>query len=127
MKMNCAGRVLVGIFFVVAGISKFMNPAGTAAYMASAGVPLSGILVWVAALFLVVAGIMLMINKTAGMAAGALGLFVILVTLLFHIGEGQMVMFLKNVAILGGLVMVMASSCGGRYCGGEKEMKEEKA
>ena len=101
-----------------------MDPAGTVAFMKSVGIPFSDVLIWVAALFLIVAGIALMVNKTAGMAAGALGLFVILVTALFHIGEGQMVMFLKNVAILGGLILVMSSSCRGAYCGGGKE--EEK-
>ena len=124
-KMNCAGRVLMGIFFIMAGIGKFMDPAGTAAYMASAGVPLSGVLVWVAAVFLIAAGVMLMVEKTAFKAAGLLGLFVILVTLLFHIGEGQMVMFLKNLAILGGLVVVMSTSCGGKICGGGKMKKGE--
>lgn len=115
----------MGIFFIMAGVGKFMDPAGTAAYMASVGIPLSGILVWVAAIFLVVTGIGLMIDKAAFMAATALALFVVLVTLLFHIGEGQMVMFLKNLAILGGLVVVMSTTCGGKMCGGDRMKKEE--
>ncbi len=126
-KFEMIGRALLGAFFVLAGVGKFMDPAGTAAYMASAGIPLSGLLVWVAALFLVVAGVMLILDKMTPVVAGLLGAFVVLVTLLFHIGDGEMIMFMKNVAILGGLFMVMTGACKGRYCGGEDKQQGKEA
>ncbi len=113
--MNCSswagvvGRVLIGVFFLVAGIGKIMNAEGTASFMTSFGIPFSGVLVWVVAAFLMVAGIWIMTGKKLCWVAGLLAAYTVLVTLIFHIGEGQMPAFLKNLAVLGGLLVVMAS------------------
>ena len=45
------GRVIFAGLFVMAATFKFLDPPGTAAYIASAGIPASQFLAWVAAIF----------------------------------------------------------------------------
>ena len=120
--MAIVGRVLLGAFFVFAGLGKFMDMAGTASYMEAYGVPMAGVLAPVAAIFLVVAGGALIAGFQKCLAALLLGLFTILVTVIFHTDfsdQAQMIMFMKNVAIVGALLLLVGSckgSCGSKMC-----------
>lgn len=109
------GRSLLAMIFLMSGASKIGNFAGTQAYMAQAGMPLTALFL-VAAILLEIGGSLSII---AGFKArfGALALIVFLIptTLIFHNNLGdqmQMIMFMKNIAILGGLLLIAFHGAG---------------
>ncbi len=113
-------RVLLALMFVLAGFSKFGNLAGTAGYIASKGLPLPMLLAIATASLEVVAGLAIAVGFKARWAALALALFTILASVLFHNywampAEAQMMqqlMFMKNLAIVGGLLFVFSFGAG---------------
>jgi putative oxidoreductase len=106
--------------FLLAGISKFGGLEGTAGYVASKGLPLPQVLAVATALLEVGAAALLIVGWQARGAALALALFTLLATVLFHNywalpAEQQMVqqlMFMKNIAVSGGLLAVFAFGAG---------------
>jgi putative oxidoreductase len=113
--ISVLGRVLLAALFLVSGLSKLGAAAATTAYIASAGLPLPGV---VYALTLVVeigAGLLLLIGFQARAAAAVLALFAVAAAFLFHnnfADQNQAVHFLKNFAIAGGLLQVAAMGAG---------------
>ena len=113
-------RGLMALMFILAGISKFAGLAGTAGYIASKGLPAPAFLAFATAALEVVGGIALAIGFQARWAALALALFTLLASVLFHNfwampAEQQMVqqlMFMKNLAIAGGLLFVFSLGAG---------------
>jgi len=103
------GRICIAALFVMAGIGKLMDPGGTAQYMASASLPAS--MAVPAGIFEIVAGLLLALGFMTRLTALVLIGFTAIVTLMFHsqiTDPIQSVMALKNVAIIGGLLMVFA-------------------
>jgi putative oxidoreductase len=114
------GRCMLGLIFVISGFGKITNFAGTAAYMASKGMPLSQVLLVAAIAVELGGGLMLMAGWKARWAALAIFLFIIPTTLVFHQfwavdaaqAQNQMIHFLKNIAIMGGMLYVVAHGPG---------------
>lgn len=114
------GRILLAVMFLGAGISKFGGLDGTAGYIASAGLPLPKLLAIATAVLEVVAALMLIVGWQARWAALALAAFTLLATVLFHNYWAmpaaqqftQQLMFMKNLAIVGGLLVVFAFGAG---------------
>jgi putative oxidoreductase len=115
-----AGRVLLALMFVMAGFSKLGNIGGTAAYIASGGLPMPTVLAVLVGLLELVGGLALAVGYKARWAALALGVFTLLASVLFHQfwavpAEQQMVqqlMFMKNLAVAGGMFIVAALGAG---------------
>lgn len=113
-------RVLLALMFVLAGFSKFADLAGTAGYIASGGLPIPGVLAFLTAALEVVGGLALIVGFQARIVALALALFTIVASLLFHNFWAmpadqqfmQQLMFMKNLSIAGGLLMVFALGAG---------------
>ena len=109
------GRVLLAVIFILSGVSKLANPAGTQGYIASMGLPLP-ILAYIAAVVVEIGGgVMLLIGYRTRIAATALALFTVAAALLFHHALGdqnQFIHFMKNLAITGGLLQVVAFGAG---------------
>ncbi|MFZ1122193.1 MAG: DoxX family protein [Candidatus Binataceae bacterium] len=109
------GRIMLAFIFVTAGIEKISGPAGTMQYMASAGLPHS----LVPELFVLTVivelggGLMLVFGWHAELAALIMFLWFIPVTLIFHVSTGQTIEWEKNLAIMGGLLMVAVYGPGG--------------
>ena len=100
-------RLMLALIFILAGVSKIMDPAGTSGYMQSMGV--SSMLLWPTILLELVGGIALVIGYRTSLVALALALFSIAAAILFHSNFGdkiQMILFLKNIAIAGGLLLL---------------------
>ena len=103
------GRLLLSVMFVVAGINKVMGGGeGTIEYMAAAGVP--GFLFWPAALFEVVAGLMVLAGYQTRIVAYLLAGFCLVTAFVFHVGEG--VMMMKNITIAGGFLILARFGAG---------------
>ncbi|MBQ95970.1 MAG: hypothetical protein CL510_09115, partial [Actinobacteria bacterium] len=104
------GRILLGALFVFAGFGKVMDTAGTAAYM-EAESPFPGSLALAVGVFEILAGLVLASGFVTRIASLALIVFTALATLFFHeqvTDQVQAAMALKNLAIIGGLLMVFA-------------------
>jgi len=119
------GRILLAAIFVISGFGKLMDPAGTAGYIASKGLPLAQVGAWVAIIIELLGGLMLAVGFRARLAAFAIFAFTVVATVVFHpwwADPGQKIQFLKNVAILGGLLYVMAHGAGKLAVDKEKEL-----
>jgi putative oxidoreductase len=113
-------RILLALMFVLAGFSKFGNLGGTASYIGSQGLPLPMLLAIATALLEVVGGLAIIVGYRARIVGFVLALFTLLAALLFHNywampAEQQMIqqlMFMKNLAIVGGLLFVFSLGAG---------------
>lgn len=115
------GRALMGILFLVAGIRKSMAFAGSAAYMTKNGVPMAEPLLILALFLEIVGGLVLILGWNTRWVAAALAVFVVVITPIFH-GfwnfpadqyVGQLNLFLKNLAVIGGLLYIASFGAGG--------------
>lgn len=106
--------------FLWSGYGKLAHSAGTVGYMTAYGIPAANILVWPVALVEVFAGAMLVLGWKTRWAALALIVFTLPATFVFHAYwsvppeqvMNQQIHFLKNLAILGGLLSVFAHGSG---------------
>ena len=107
------GRALLATLFLASGLGKLGAYSGTAAYMASQGVP--GALLPLV-IFTEVAGAAAIIaGWHTRIAAFLLAGFTLVSALLFHnnfADQVQMIMFMKNVSIAGGFLLLVAHGAG---------------
>ena len=107
------GRFLLAQIFLLAGLNKISGYAGTQGYMESMGVP--GALLPLVIVLEVVGGLALILGWQTRLVALALAGFSIISAVIFHSDfsdQMQMVMFMKNFAIAGGLVILFAQGSG---------------
>jgi putative oxidoreductase len=102
-------RILLSAIFIQSGVGKIMDPSGTQQYMAAYGMPLTGLFL-IGAIFCEIFGsLSILLGFKARLGATLLVIFMIPTTLIFHTklsDQVQMIMFMKNLAIIGGLLMV---------------------
>lgn len=114
--VSLVGRVLIGLIFVMSGINKIADPQGTQQYMAAMGITTATTVLYAGAVFLEVAGgLSLLLGVWAKWGATALIVFMIPTTLIFHTSFGdqnQTIHFLKNLAMMGGLLYVAVYGSG---------------
>lgn len=112
---SAVGRVLLAHIFILSGLSKVANPVGTIGYIQSVGAPLPEVAYAIAVFVEVVLGIALLVGFKARLAAAGIALFTVAAAFLFHTNfadQMQQIMFLKNLTIAGGLLMVVAFGAG---------------
>lgn len=108
-------RLFLSAIFLLSGLSKLAAPAGTIGYIQSAGLPLAEIGFIIAVLVEVVGGIALIVGYRTRLAAAALAVFTLAAALGFHnqlADQNQFIHFFKNIAIVGGLLQVVAFGAG---------------
>lgn len=116
------GRVLLSLIFIISGIVKVLDPAGTMAYIESAHLPLPQLAYMVALFVELGLGLALMVGFKAQIAAAGVALFTFVTALMFHNNMAdpvQVIMFLKNTTIIGGLLVVIAFGPGGYSLDGQ--------
>ena len=114
------GRILIALIFILSGFSKIAGFDGTVGYIASQGLPLPQLLAIGAIIVELGGGLMLVLGWKARWAAAALFVFTALAALLFHHfwavpadqAQIQMIMFMKNISIMGGLLFVVVHGSG---------------
>ncbi|HLL21545.1 MAG TPA: DoxX family protein [Kofleriaceae bacterium] len=119
-KTALVGRVLLAAIFVMSGIAKLTDTAGTVAHMEAAGVPAADVLAVIAGIGEIAGGLALVFGFLTRIGALGLIAFMIPTTIIFHgfwrfegaEQELQMIQFMKNLAILGGLFTVLAYGPG---------------
>jgi putative oxidoreductase len=112
--------VLLASIFVVSGFGKITGFEGTAGYMASKGMPMPQVLLVGAIAVEFLGGLMLVVGWKARWAALAIFAFIIPTTIIFHNPAGlpadqvqaQMINLMKNISIMGGMLMVAAFGPG---------------
>ncbi len=116
------GRCMVALIFLLSGIGKISAFQGTAGYIASKGVPMAEVALVITIAIEIGGALMLILGWKARLGAAALFLWLIPVSLMIHnfwdmSGQEYMInriMFLKNVAIMGAMLYIMAYGSG-RY------------
>ena len=114
------GRLLIAQLFLVSGFNKITGFSGTADFMAGAGMPMAAVLLVGAIVLEILGGASVLLGYRAKLGALALIVFTVPATLIFHnywALEGaeaytQMLMFTKNVAIVGGLLVIAGLGSG---------------
>lgn len=110
------GRILVVMIFLLSGFNKVMNPQGTMQYMTSMGMTVATTFFYLGAIALEIGGgLSLLLGYWTRVGAAALILFMIPTTLIFHTNfadQNQMIHFMKNIAMTGGLLYALAYGPG---------------
>jgi len=108
-----AGRVLLSVLFLLSGLGKIGAYAATAAFMSSRGVP--GALLPVVLVTEVVGALAIILGWQTRIIAFLLAGYTLLAALIFHTNfadQIEMIMFLKNVSIAGGFLLLVANGAG---------------
>lgn len=111
-------RILIGALFVFAGVAKISTFAMIAGYIGSVGLPFPSLLAAIAVVIEVGAGLALIAGWHIGAASALLAAFTLIVTMIFHhpgyweADPSQQTMFLKDLAMAGGLIYVFAYGPG---------------
>jgi len=106
-------RILLGHMFLLAGINKISSYDGTAGYMDAVGVP--GGLLPLVILLEIVGGLAIIVGYQVKWSAYALAGFTVLAAVVFHNNlsdQMQMILFMKNFTIAGGLLLLSVYGAG---------------
>jgi putative oxidoreductase len=106
-------RVFLGHIFLLAGVSKISAYEGTQGYMDAMGVP--GVLLPLVILLEIAGGLMIIVGWKTKWAAIALAGFSVVAAAIFHnnfADQMQMILFMKNIAIAGGFLLLSAHGAG---------------
>ena len=115
-----AGRLLLALLFLPAGIGKLTGFAGTVGYIASVGLPMPQVAASVALIVEIVGGFALIAGFGTRIAALVLALFTLTASFFFHNYWAvpadqqfmQQLLFFKNIAVVGGLLTLAAWGAG---------------
>lgn len=115
-----AGRILIVLIFVLSGFGKITGFEGTVGYIASKGLPLPQLAAIGSIIVELGGGILLIIGWKARWAAAAMLVFTALAALFFHNfwavppdqAQNQMIHFMKNISMIGGLLFVVVHGSG---------------
>ncbi|OGD53554.1 DoxX family protein [Candidatus Bathyarchaeota archaeon RBG_13_38_9] len=102
-------RILISTIFIIAAINKSMDLLGSEQYMTAYGIPAAGVLLVLSVIIEIFGGLSILLGFKAKWGAIALFIFLIPTTLIFHTevtDQIQSMMLLKNLSMMGGLLMV---------------------
>jgi putative oxidoreductase len=113
------GRFFFALIFLMAGSNHFSKQ--TIAFSASQGVPLASIAVPLSGVVAIAGGLSILLGYRAKLGAWLIVLFLIPVTLMLHkfwtvqdpmMAQIQMILFMKNVSMLGGALLISRFGAG---------------
>lgn len=110
-----AGRIFLSHIFLISASGKIADPAGTLHYMTAYGMPATRFFLVAAIVFELVGGLSVLLGYWPRIGAIILIVFLIPTTIIFHTELAvrlQMIMFMKNLTIMGGLFTVIAHGSG---------------
>jgi len=108
-------RLFLAILFLMAGFGKLMNPAGTIGYISSAGLPFPELGYVIALAAELGGGLLILVGYQVRLIAPLMAVFTIATAVFFHnnfADQTQQIMFMKNIAIAGGFLALMANGAG---------------
>ena len=110
-----AGRLLIGLPFAFSGFGKLAAAGATRQMIAAAGLPFPLLALAIAIAVELGGGLLLIAGYRVRVIASALAVFAIATALSFHTNfadQNQMIHFLKDVMIAGGLLQIVAFGAG---------------
>lgn len=118
--LRFVARVLFAALFFLAGMGKLTDPSMYQQYMAAKGLTMVTPLIYLSAAIEIFGAIFLLLGYWTRTVATILALFLLIVTLVMHNfwaldpkeSAEQLVEFLKNLGIIGGLLYVISSGPG---------------
>jgi putative oxidoreductase len=130
--LNLLGRIAIAALFLPAGLNKLMGVEGTTGYFASLGLPAVTILVWVVIAIEVLGGAALILGYRTRLVAIALAVFTLLASIAGHAFWAApadaafiaQLLFFKNIAVIGGLLVLASSGTGSISIDGRKAKAE---
>jgi len=121
-------RILLSFIFIMSGVQKFGDIAGTAGYITSVGLPAGTVLAWLAAIFETLGGIAILVGFMTRPLAWLFAIFCAFLAFMFHSGaiaipdfpeaaNAMLTMFnqgmmAKNLTIAGGFLALAAAGAG---------------
>jgi putative oxidoreductase len=126
-----AGRILMSSIFLLSGVSKVMGYSGMVAYATAKGLPMAGAGIAIAAVIEILGGLALLTGFQTRIVSWIIFLYLIPVSFTFHNfwamqGMERMdnqIHFLKNLAIMGGLLILAAHGPGPLSIDGSRASK----
>ncbi|MCU6435705.1 DoxX family protein [Undibacterium sp. Jales W-56] len=114
------GRLLISLIFVASGAGKIAGFEGTVGYIASKGLPLPQLAAIAAIVVELGGGIAVILGWKARWAAAAMLVFTASAAVIFHNfwgvpadqAQNQMIHFMKNISMMGGLLLVIVNGSG---------------
>jgi len=109
------GRLLLASLFLLSGFGKIADPAGTMGYISSVGLPFPHLTYAIALAVEIAGGLALVVGFQTRAVALVVAVYSVVAAVAFHrnfADLNQMVHFLKNIAIAGGLLQVIAFGAG---------------
>jgi putative oxidoreductase len=130
--LNLLGRIAIAALFLPAGLNKLLGVEGTTGYFASLGLPAVAILVWVVIAIEVLGGVALILGYRTRLVAIALAVFTLLASIAGHAFWAApadaafiaQLLFFKNIAVIGGLLVLASSGAGSISIDGRKAKAE---
>lgn len=118
--LNLIGRIFLALLFLTSGAAKIMDYQGVGQYMASANMPMIQIALPIAIAMEIGGALGLILGFQTRLAALVLVVYTVVATWFFHNfwalsgqeAQMQMIQFTKNLALIGGLLVVMAAGAG---------------
>jgi putative oxidoreductase len=127
------GRLLLATIFLISGLSKLAAPAATIGYIGSTGAPFPTIGYAIAVAVELGGGLLILLGYKTRVVAAVMAVFAVATAFMFHHAFGdqnQMIHFLKNIAIAGGFLQIVAFGAGsfsldarGQSAGNTKDTK----
>ncbi|QOT81947.1 DoxX family protein [Cupriavidus basilensis] len=109
------GRILIGAPFLMSGLNKLAAYSATVGYISAVGLPAPSLAYIVAVVVETGGGLLLMLGYRAHLVALAMALFSLATAVFFHhnfADQNQMIHFLKNVMMAGGLLQITYFGAG---------------
>lgn len=109
------GRIMIGAPFVMSGLGKLGAYAATVGYIAAMGLPVPPLAFLVSVLIELGGGLLLLSGYRVRFTSVAMALFCLATAVFFHhnfADQNQMIHFLKNVMMAGGLLQIAYFGAG---------------
>jgi len=111
------GRLLMGGYFIQAGVKHFIGWQGMLGYTKSKGIPMPALSLTVGSLMLILGGAGILLGTLIAWSVAALIIFLIVASVSMHAywkdtdpmqKMGNQINFLKNMALIGALLMLLS-------------------
>ena len=104
------GRILISALFIISAYNKLLSIDGTISWMEGFGVP--GFLLYPTIVLEIILPIFVIVGYNARISAALLAIFCLATAFMFHLDfsdQSQKISFLKNIALAGGFLFIVAN------------------